>query len=424
MIDQIREWLAVWSAQDAAVPIWVRLIAFALVLGAAALANFIVKQVLLRTIQHIIHRSATAYDDLLMERKVFTRLCHLVPALMIYILTPLAFSGYGTAISAIQTAAKIYMLLMGMLALDAFLNAIVDIYHSTSLFQKVPIRGFVQVIKIVAFCFAIIIVISLIIGQSPFILIGGLGAMTAVLILVFKDSILGLVAGVQLSMNDMVRIGDWIQMPKYHADGDVIDIALTTVKVQNWDKTISTIPAYALISDSFRNWRGMSESGGRRIKRAVNLDMNSVAFCTPEMIERFKKIHVLREYIERKEKELAEYNATHGIDDSVLVNGRRMTNLGTFRAYVVAYLKNHPQVRQDMTFLVRHLQPTEHGLPMEIYVFSKDQRWAYYESIQADIFDHILAVVPEFGLRVFQAPSGTDLAGLGSSLTATRPSGS
>ena len=231
---------------------------------------------------------------------------------------------------------------------------------------------------------------------------------TAVLLLIFKDAILGFVAGIQLSANNMIHIGDWIDMPKYGADGDVIDITLTTVKVQNWDKTISTIPAYSLISDSFKNWRGMSESGGRRIKRSINIDMNTICFCDEQMIEKYRHIQYIADYIDAKKREIDEHNIAANVDDSELVNGRRMTNIGTFRAYVIAYLKNHPKINRDMTFLVRQLQPNENGLPIEIYVFSSDKVWANYEAIQADIFDHILAAVPNFGLRVFQNPTGSD----------------
>ena len=240
----------------------------------------------------------------------------------------------------------------------------------------------------------------------------GLGAMTAVLILVFKDSILGFVASMQLSMNDMVRIGDWIEMPKFGADGDVIDVTLHTVKVQNWDKTITTIPSYALISDSFKNWRGMSESGGRRIKRAVNIDVNSIRFCDEAMLHRFEKNNLLKGYLQTKQSELTEYNTKHGNDPQDLINARHLTNVGTFRAYMVEYLKNHPNIHQNMTFLVRQLPPGEHGLPIELYVFSNDQDWVNYEGIQSDIFDHLLAIAPQFGLRIFQRPSGADLEAL------------
>ena len=243
----------------------------------------------------------------------------------------------------------------------------------------------------------------------------GLGAMAAVLILVFKDTILGFVASIQLSANKMVNVGDWISMPKYNADGTVIDISLNTVKVQNWDKTIATIPTYALVSESFNNWKGMEESGGRRIKRSINIDMKSVDFLNKDQIDKFRKYHVLKDYITSKEKEISDYNKSLKLDEDTITNGRKMTNLGTFRKYLENYLHNHPKIHQDMTFLVRHLQPTEKGLPIEIYVFSNDQAWANYESIQADIFDHILAIIPEFGLRVFQNPTGDDFQKLASS---------
>jgi miniconductance mechanosensitive channel len=229
---------------------------------------------------------------------------------------------------------------------------------------------------------------------------------------VFKDPILGFAAGIQLSANKMVMIGDWVEMPKYDADGDVIEVGLTTVKVQNWDKTITMIPTYSLISESFKNWRGMQDSGGRRIKRSIHIDISSIRFCTGEMLERFAKIQYISDYIAEKKEEVAAHNQTHRVDTSILVNGRHLTNVGTFRAYVEAYLRHHPLINQEMTFLVRQLAPTEHGLPIEIYVFSRDKVWANYEAIQADIFDHLLAVVPEFDLQVFQNPTGSDFQGL------------
>jgi len=374
---------------------------------AAYLANLIAKRLMLRAIRNVAKRTKTAWDDMLVQRGVFNRLSHLAPALVIYALA--GFVGQSEATTTtIQRAATVYMAIVGLLVLDALLNALVDIYRTFEMARRRPIRGFVQAAKIVLYAIVGIIIVSAIMGKSPNLLLGGLGAMTAVFMLIFKDSILGLVAGIQLSTNQMLHIGDWIEMPKYGADGDVIDLSLTTVKVQNWDKTITTIPTYALISDYFKNWRGMSESGGRRIKRSISIDMTSVKFCTAEMLEKFKKIKHISEYVEQKLAEIGEHNRSAGVDESDLINGRHLTNLGTFRAYVAAYLRNHPQVHQGMTFLVRHLQPTETGLPIEIYVFSSDQAWANYEAIQADIFDHILAVVPEFELRVFQNPSGAD----------------
>ena len=290
----------------------------------------------------------------------------------------------------------------------ALLNLTHKIYSFSPIADEVPIKGVVQVIKIAVFFLTGLFVVATILQQKIVVLLSGLGALSAVLMLIFKDSVLGFVAGLQLIANRMVSKGDWIEMPKYGADGDVVDIALTTVKVQNWDKTITTIPTYALISESFKNWRGMKESGGRRIKRTINLDLSSIKFCDQKMLDQFSKIQYIAEYIQQKQEEVDQYNSANGVDSVSLVNGRRLTNVGTFRAYAEYYLRNHPDIHQSMTFLVRHRQPTEHGLPIELYVFSSDQVWANYESIQADIFDHLLAVIPEFNLRVFQAPSSSD----------------
>ncbi len=384
---------------------------FSLVLAViifAWLCNYIAKKFLLQAISYFIKRSETTWDDALHERKVFARLSHLAPALVIYFSAPLFLPAKET----IERLSMAYMILAGLLVLNSFLNAVVDIYRTFEISRQRPIKGYIQVAKIIIYVFVGITTISVLMNRSPWLLLSGLGAMTAVILLIFKDSILGLVASVQLSQNDMVRIGDWIEMPKYGADGDVIDVTLNTVKVQNWDKTITTIPAYALVSDSFKNWRGMSESGGRRIKRAVYIDMNSVTFCNKEMLDRFEKYQLIKSYIKSKRVEIANYNRDHFIDTSELVNGRNLTNIGTFRAYLAAYLKNHPKIHNDMTFLIRHLPPGQYGLPIEVYVFSNDQVWANYEAIQADIFDHILAVVPKFDLRVFQNPTGHDFRGM------------
>ncbi|HRW96393.1 MAG TPA: mechanosensitive ion channel, partial [Bacteroidales bacterium] len=308
-----------------------------------------------------------------------------------------------------QTGLKIYSAIIILITFTALFNAILVIYQQYPISNTRPIKGYIQVAKIILYMLVGITIISYLIGQNPLILLGGLGAFSAVLLLVFKDSILGLVAGIQLTANDMLRNGDWISLPKYDADGTVVDITLTTVKIQNWDKTFSTIPAYSLFSESFKNWRGMEESGGRRIKRSINIDMNSVRFCTPEMLEKFKRIHYVQKYISDKEEEIKKYNEELQIDNEILVNGRRQTNIGVFRNYLYNYLINHPKINPEMTFLVRHLQPTEKGIPIEVYVFSRDQEWANYENLQADIFDHIMAAIPEFELRVFQNPSGVDV---------------
>ena len=300
-----------------------------------------------------------------------------------------------------------------MVGIFSLLDVILKLAQKFPAASQLPLKGIFQGIKLVTAIIIGILVISLLIGQSPAILISGLGAMAAVLMLVFKDPILGLVAGIQLSANDMLKLGDWLEMPKYGADGAVTDIGLTTVKVRNWDNTITTIPPYLLISDSFQNWQGMQESGGRRVKRSINIDMTSVHFCTPEMLAKYRKIQLLKDYVDETEKVVEEYNKEHHIDNSVLVNGRRQTNLGVFRAYLTNYLKNLPTVNQDLTCMVRQLQPTETGIPLELYFFSANKVWVAYEGIQADVFDHVLAIIPEFDLRVFQNPSGADLHRIG-----------
>ncbi|MFS0726566.1 mechanosensitive ion channel family protein [Paenibacillus sp. 1P07SE] len=369
------------------------------------LANYLAKKVVLRIITFYVHNNRYQWDNYMLDRKVFHKLSHIAPALIIYFSAPM-FPSYQTAI---VKGVAFYLIIVALMVLSAFLNAINDIYVTFEISKQRPIRGYLQVVKIFIFIVGGILLISSLIGQSPLILLSGVGALSAVIMLIFKDSILGLVAGVQLTSNDMVRVGDWIEMPKYGADGDVLDISLNTVKVQNWDMTITTIPTYALISDSFKNWRGMQSSGGRRIKRSIYLDMNSIVICDPELLERLRKIQYLRDHIAMKEAEIETYHQTHAIDRTSRVNGRALTNVGLFRTYIQQYLKHHPMIHQDMLCIVRQLQPEESGLPMEIYAFTNDIRWVAYESAQADIFDHLLAIAPEFGLRVFQNPSGHDM---------------
>ncbi len=404
----IKEILTGWGIPEDTALIINTIFGITLILVLAVLSDLISRKLILGVISRIIKRTNTTWDDIILEKKVFDRLSHFAPALLLYYSTAFVLSDYAMAADLIQAVIKIYMIIIALLVINSFLLALQEIYSTLPIAENRPIKGYIQVGQILIYSVAFILVLSILLGRSPAVLLTGLGAMAAVLLLVFKDTILGFVASIQLSANDMVRIGDWISMPSHGADGTVEEITLNTVKVRNWDKTISTIPTYALVSESFGNWRGMEESGGRRIKRHINIDMRSVRFCTPEMLERFKKIIYLREYIENTQKEIRRYNEENRIDDSITVNGRRMTNLGTFRKYLESYLMNHPKIHKDMTFLVRQLQPTETGIPIEIYVFSTDQRWAYYESIQADIFDHILAVIPEFDLRVFQSPSGED----------------
>ena len=420
-LHTLRDWLTGFDLSVAAATSVIDGLELVLLALLAYLADVLVKRILLKLVTQFADRTQTNWDNVLINRKVFHRLAHLAPAIVIWLLAPTVFQN-NTMVAFTRHAMEIYMLLAALLVTEALLTCVNDIYEKFRISRRIPIRGYLQVVKIVITVLGIIVAISILIGRSPVLLFSGLGALTAIILLIFKDSILGLVAGIQLGANDMVRPGDWIEMAKYGADGDVIEITLNTIKVQNWDKTITTIPTYALISDSFKNWRGMSESGGRRIKRSVYIDVGSIRFCTPEMIEKFSRIQVLNNYIRRKQKELLEYNQTHNIDESVLLNGRRMTNLGTFRAYLVEYLRQHPKIHQELTFLIRHLPPTEKGLPLEIYVFSNDQEWANYEAIQADILDHVFAALPQFGLRPFQNLAGSDIVGLGDSLTRSHES--
>lgn len=382
------------------------------ILGLVVLADFLTKKIILRGIKTLARKTKTRLDDILVERRVFNKIAHIVPALLVYLTAKFVFKDYSILEGLIERASLIYLVILAVLAIDSFINALHEIYLTLPISEGRPIKGYIQVVKIIFYFIGVIMIIAIIMQESPKTLLAGLGAMAAILMLVFKDTILGFVASIQLSANHMVKPGDWIEMPSHNADGDVIDISLNTVKVRNWDKTITTVPTYALVSESFKNWKGMKESGGRRIKRSINIDMNTVKFVDKEMAEKFKKIHLLKDFIETRQEEIRKYNEEHQIDGSVLVNGRRMTNLGTFRLYIEQYLKNHPKVHQGLTMLIRHLQPTEAGLPIEIYVFSNDQAWAKYEAIQADIFDHILAVIPEFGLRVFQNPTGGDFQNL------------
>lgn len=375
----------------------------------ALAANVVAKQIILRSVSIVVRRTRFTWDDALLECGVFTRLSHLAPAMAINAFGDDVLGNSPETRSALSIAVGVYFTLIWLAVFFALLNALALIIQRKEKASDLPIKGFFQAIKLVASAIALILVLSTILGQSPVYLLSGIGALTAVLLLVFKDAILGFVAGIMISVNDMVRIGDWIEMPKAGADGFVTDISLTTLKVQNWDKTITTIPSYDLISSSFKNWRGMFDSGGRRIKRALAIDMQSVRFADEGLIDRWAKIDLLRDYLREKREEIARANEERGSDLSILGNGRRITNLGTFRAYCTAYLRAHPGIHQDMTFLIRQLSPTEHGLPLEIYVFTNDIRWAVHEAIQADIFDHLTAVIGEFDLRIYQQPSGRDV---------------
>jgi miniconductance mechanosensitive channel len=413
---EIQAWLRGFGIEQELVYIISKGILILAVATVAVLVNLVARGILLRLIHRIVRQTKNRWDDALLDRGVVGRIAHLFPAIVVYASAALVFPAEQDIAEAIRRIAAAYMIAAGVLVLDAVIEAGHDIYRGYEQARRRPIKGYVQLGKLAIFLVGIILIVTTLLNQSPLGILSGLGAMSAVLLLVFRDSILGFVSGIQLSANNLVHIGDWIEMPKYGADGSVVDITLQTIKVQNWDMTITSIPIYALTSDSFKNWRGMSESGGRRIKRSISIDMRSVRFCTEEMTSRFRRYHQLSDYIERKEREILEYNRVHGIEEGDMVSGRRMTNLGTFRAYIAEYLKGHPAIHKDMTFLIRQLPSGPTGVPIEIYVFSSDQAWANYEAIQADIFDHLLAVAPEFGLRVFQEPSGWDLGQIAGAL--------
>ena len=360
-----------------------------------------------RSIEKFAHYTIQQWDDILVEKHIVKRILYFIPLILFYVLSSPILTG-TSLLPLSQTLISVLFLIAGMMFLDAILSALLAIYGKSAIAKEISIIPFVQVLKLGLYFVTGILLLSLLLQKTPLYFLSGLGALTAVLMFVFKDVLMGFVAGIQLIANKMVAPKDWIEMPKYGADGDVLEITLTTVKVQNFDNTITTIPTYALINESFKNWRNMNLSGGRRIKRYVNIDLGSIKFCSSEMLERFKRIQLISQYIQNRQEEILVYNKKHQVDESTLVNGRRLTNIGVFRSYVEAYLRQHPMIHKDMTFLIRQLSPSENGLPIEIYVFCKDTNWTAYEAIQADIFDHILAVVPEFDLRVFQEPSGSD----------------
>lgn len=360
-----------------------------------------------RSIEKFAHYTIQQWDDILVEKHIVKRILYFIPLILLYVLSSPILTG-TSLLPLSQTLISVLFLIAGMMFVDAMLSALLAIYGRSAIAKEISITPFVQVLKLGLYFVTGILLLSLLLQKTPLYFLSGLGALTAVLMFVFKDVLMGFVAGIQLIANKMVAPKDWIEIPKYGADGDVIEITLTTVKVQNFDNTITTIPTYALINESFKNWRNMNLSGGRRIKRYVNIDLGSIKFCSSEMLKQFKRIQLISQYIQNRQEEILVYNKKHQVDESTLVNGRRLTNIGVFRSYVEAYLRQHPMIHKDMTFLIRQLSPSENGLPIEIYVFCKDTNWTAYEAIQADIFDHILAVVPEFDLRVFQEPSGSD----------------
>lgn len=405
------ESLQAWTDANPDAAMWAGL-GTLLVVGLVAYA--LAAWVLLPLAGMLITRTRSRWDDALIEHKTLARLAPLAPAYVIHWGVALLPTLPEVAATIIQRLAVATMIIVIARSFSAMLNAINTIYAGYALSRSRPIKGYLQVAKILGYFAAAILVIAVLMDREPWLFLSGLGAMTAVLLLIFRDTILSFVAGVQLTGNDLIRVGDWIEMPQFNADGDVVDISLNVVRVQNWDKTFTVIPTHKFLEHSFRNWRSMFDGGGRRIMRAMHIDTGAIRFLTPEEIERFRRFILLTDYISEKVPELDEYNRERVRSDGEALNAnvRRLTNIGTFRIYTLNYLRQHPGIHQDMTLLVRQLEPGPHGLPLQLYAFTNETAWASYERIQADIFDHLLAIAPEFGLRIFQEPSGADLSRL------------
>ena len=381
-----------------------------ILLGVALLLSFfsyiVIRYVILKAISRLFEKTSTKLDDILIETGFLNRISYIVPLFILYNL----FNSFIGNYLIINRLLLSLIAIVVILSFNSLLNVFSDIYNRSRFSNNINLKSYFQIIRLIINLLSIIIVISIISGQSPLYLLSGLGALTAVLMLIFKDTILSFVSSIQINSNDLFKIGDWVEAPHFGADGDVIDIALHTIKIQNWDKTISIIPTHKLIDSSFKNWRGMSDSGGRRIKRSINIDMNSIKFCNNELINNFKSITIISEYIDKKLSNLRDHNAN--INKESIINGRALTNIGTYRAYIKAYLRNNKDIHEDMTFLVRQLSPTSKGLPLEIYVFTNNTNWIDYEEIQSDIFDHLISALGQFDLKIYQQPSGNDLTNI------------
>ncbi len=410
LTESLRIWLIKVGISNSNASVMAGITDFLIIMVISIALYYITKYIIIRVLKRIASKTSSIWDDVLIEKKVFNRLAFLIPGILIYQSVPAALDEFSPALTTLALKlTNIYIIIIFLMVINSFFNAIYEVYQKSEYAVHHPIKGYIQVGKIVMFIIGSLLILSYLFNQSPIYMLGGLGAFSAVLLLIFKDPILGFVGGIQLSANDMVRQGDWINMPKFGADGTVMEISLTTVKVQNFDNTITTLPTYALVSESFQNYRGMKESGVRRIKRSISIDMSSVRFCTDEMLEKFRKISLLHNYINETQAQLEKYNKENGIDNSVSVNGRRQTNIGVFRAYLEKYLTQHPLIHNESDQLVRQLQPHSTGIPIEIYAFIQETEFIKFENVQSDIFDHILAIVPEFDLRVFQSPTGEDL---------------
>jgi len=405
MLDTLSVWLDWLSAH----PKLQTLSACVLLISTAWLCNWVVKRILVRGLHRLLRHAGKGP---LQDFGIIQRLSNIVPALVLSSGALLIPGLSETLLAVVRNVSNAFIVLTVGLALGALMDIINALHQRRSDAYLHPIKGYLQVLKILFFVIAAILMVATLIDRSPLILLSGLGAMAAVLMLIFQDTLLSLVASVQISSSDIVRVGDWIEMPQLNVDGGVIDIALHTVKVQNWDMTITSIPTKRFISDPFKNWRGMQESGGRRMMRSLYLDQSSIGFLNPENIDHLQDVTLLGSYLKSKKSELLCWNGALDAGAQVPANTRRITNLGTFRIYIEHYLRQHPGINQDMTQIVRQLDPTANGLPLQLYCFTTTISWVPFETVQSDIFDHLLAILPEFGLRVFQYPSGSDMRGL------------
>jgi len=410
-------WLTAWLTELGIAENIIPLLALGadiiILLAVALLADIFARRLVLRAIEKIVKRSSTNLDDLFFDKKVFDALAHIAPAIVIRIGAPIVFDDFPQFLHTLFKFAEVYIIIILVMVISSVLDVVLELSKRSKYFRDKPILSYIQLAKLITYILAAIMIFSAVFSKSPLVILSGLGAVAAILIFVFRDTILGLVASIQISANDLLRVGDWVSMEKYSADGDVIKITLNTILVQNWDKTISTIPSYAFVSDSFKNWRGMSESGGRRVKRTLNISISSIRFCNQKMIEKFSQFQLLEDFISSREAEIVCYNEDRKANKTYSLNGRHLTNIGVFREYAERYLKANVNIRNDMTLMVRQLDPTELGVPLEVYCFTNTVEWIPYENIQSDIFDHLLAAASLFDLEIFQQPTGSDFERLG-----------
>ncbi len=405
----IERLLSRYAVLDSLLPYFTMLLLLVLTLVVIYFCLLITRKLLRKFVGAFIRKTPTKWDDYLIKHKFFRTISLLVAVIILNATVSIIFEDFTKLEPFMQKMVEIYFLFVIIRIMVCFLKGSEDFLSESKMFIEKPIASYFQLGRILLYIAGFVLVLSILLGKSPLVFIGAFGAFAAVLLLVFKDTILGLVASIQISANDMIRVGDWVEMPKYNADGDVMAINLNTVKVMNWDKTITTVPTHYFITDSFKNWRGMQESGGRRIKRTLHIDTATIRFVDTQMRGNFEKFYLISDYISEKQAEIESFNAKNSLDTSTLINGRRMTNIGVFRKYIQTYLENHPGINQDMTLLVRQMESTQYGVPIEIYCFTSSVKWAEYEMVQSDIFDHLFASATLFGLNIFQSPSGADI---------------